>query len=134
MNEATKARWANILTALVTIATLAQGTFLTEPPFTQQMVFVISSILTYAIMTMTAFKQYLSPDVNSTGTKVTLWVIGIATIGGLSDLIGIFNLQPTVAQYIKLAISFLVMVLNVVSKQLFPSIDQKVKMNELKHQ
>lgn len=134
MNEATKARIANILTAIVTIVTVIQGTFLTDPPFSQQVIFTIGAVFTYLAMVLTAVKQHLSPDVNSTGVKVTLWTIGITTVAGLADLVGIFHLADGPTQYVKWTISVVVMIMNVLSKQLFPSYDQKAKMIELKQE
>lgn len=132
MNQASKARIANIFTAIVTILPLIQGTLLTKPPFTDHAIFVLSTVFTYLVMALTAWKQYLSPDVSKTGQNVTFWVAGIATIAGLTDLVGIAHFNDKTAQYVKLCISIAVMIMNVVSKQLFPSFDQKVKMNELK--
>jgi len=133
MNEATKARVANIFTALVAIITAIQGTFLTNPPFSDQTIFIAGAIFTYLAMGLTIWKQYLSPDVNDTGAKVTIWVAAIATIAGLTDLVGIFHFNEKTEQYVKWFISVLVTILNILSKQLFPSYDQKIKMKELKN-
>lgn len=134
MNEALKTRWANILTAIVTTITIIQGSLLTNPPFTEHGIFVWGTIFTYLVMALTAWKQYLSPEVSKLGQNITFWVAAIATVAGLTDLVGLFHFNENIAQYVKLCISILVTIMNVVSKQLFPSIDQKIKMNDLKQQ
>lgn len=134
MNEALKTRWANILTAIVTTITIVQGSLLTNPPFTDEGIFVLGTIFTYLVMALTAWKQYLSPEVSKLGQNITFWVAAISTVAGLSDLVGLFHFNDHIAQYVKLCISILVTIMNVVSKQLFPSIDQKIKMDDLKRQ
>lgn len=132
MNEAIKAKIANVFTATVAVITIIQGSMLRNPPLSDQAILVVGTIFTYLALGLTAWKQYLSPDVNTTGQKTTFWIAAITTVAGISDLIGIFNLSDTVQQYVSLGISVIVTILNVVSKQLFPSFDQKAKMEELK--
>lgn len=132
MNEKTKAQIANVFTATVAVITIVQGSMLRNPPLSDNAIQITGTIFTYLALGLTAWKQYLSPDVNTSGQKTTFWIAAIATVGGLSDLVGIFSLSDVVQQYISLGISVLVTILNVVSKQLFPSFDQKVKMEELK--
>jgi hypothetical protein len=84
-------------------------------------------------MVLTAWKQYLSPDVSNKGQTVTIWIVAITTIAGLSDLIGLVHLAAKTEEFVKFTISVLVMILNILSKTIFPSFDQKVKMSELKN-
>ncbi len=132
MNASTKARWSNILTSLVAVIAIIQGGMLTNPPFTDKSVFVLGAIFTYLALAGTAWKQYLSPDVSKTGQKVTIWIAIVATIAGLTDLLPAVNFPDTVAQWVKWGISITIMVINVLSKQLFPSEMQKDKMHDLK--
>lgn len=134
MNSSLKTRWANILTTLVAIIAIVQGGMLTNPPFTNQAVLVLGAIFTYLTLAGTAWKQYLSPEVSNTGTKVTIWIAIIATIAGLADLLPIVHFPDTVVQWIKWGISISMMIINILSKQLFPSEMQKDKMHELKEQ
>ncbi len=132
MNKATEARLANIFTALVAVIAVIQGTFLTNPPLSDSTIYTWGAVFTYLAMGLTAWKQYLSPDVANKGVTVTIWVAIIASLAGLTDLLGIFHFNEHVAQTVKWGISLLVTILNVMSKQFFPSYDQKVKMNDLK--
>lgn len=133
MNQAAKLKLASLFTVIVTVLATAQGTFLTNPPFTENAIFVASTVITYLIMALTAWKQYLSPEISQAGIKVTLIAAIVATLAGLGDLVGIFKVSETTAQWIKWGISLVVMVLNIWSKGFFPSEFQKDKMAELKH-
>lgn len=131
MNAANKTRLANILTALVTIFALAQ-TFLTSPPFDPATIAVVTAILTYAVLAATTWKQYLSPEVSTTGAWFTFWTAVAATLTGLGDLFNVFHFTPHTAQLIKWAITSVVAIINVLSKQIFPSQFQKNNMAHLK--
>ena len=132
-NLAQRAKWTNILTAIATVVGVLQTT-LTTPPFSVSVVFIFGAVLTYSILVLTAWKQFLSNDISDTGAHVTIIIAIIATVAGLVDLIPIFKVQPLVAQWIKWGISIVVLILNVLSKTLFPSIAQTAKMEELKTQ
>ena len=133
MNEAAKLRLASIFTTIVAILTSIQGAFLTSPPFTEQFIFTASAVITYVVMALTAWKQYLSPEISDAGIKTTLAVAIIATIAGIGDLLGVFNVSSSTSQWIKWGISVVVMVLNIFSKGLFPSSYQTRRMESLKN-
>lgn len=133
MNAATKLKWANLLTAIVAILAVLQ-TFLTTPPFPVEWVFTMGAIVTYLTLALTTWKQYLSPDVSGSGVTVTIWIAVIATIGGLADLINIFHIPEQTSQYIRWGITVIVAILNVLSKQIFPSFMQKQRMTYLKNE
>ncbi len=131
MNAAKKTRVANILTALATVFAVIQ-TFLTSPPFSPEMISVGTALLTYAVLISTTWKQYLSPEVTDTGVRITIWIAVVATLTGLLDLMHIVNFSPIVSQYIKWGITVAVAIINILSKQLFPSTLQKENMHDLK--
>lgn len=133
MNAANKARWANILTTL-SVAVVIIQTLLTNPPFTPHAIYVGGLVLTYLSLVITKWKQYLSPDVNNTGGQVTVVIAIIATVAGVLDLLQVFNIAESTSQWIKWAVTVVVTLLNVLSKQLFPSDLQKDKMKDLKYQ
>ena len=133
MNAANKSKLANFFTALVAVIAVVQMRY-TAPPYDIDTVFRMTTILTYLSLTFTVWKQYLSPEVNDVGQKVTFGIAIIATIGGLIDLVPAFKLPDTTSQTIKMIITSCVTVLNVLSKQLFPSQMQKDKMKDLKYQ
>lgn len=131
MNAATKSRWANVITALVSIIAVGQ-TVVMSPPFTPHTVYVFGIVATYLSLTLTKWKQYLSPDVSKVGENITIWIAIGATIMGILDLINVFSFSAEVNMWIRWSITVSMTVINIISKQLFPSQLQKEKMQELK--
>ena len=131
MNAAQKTRIANILTALATVFALGQ-TFLTSPPFSPSAIAIGTALLTYAVLISTTWKQYLSPEVTNAGARVTIWIAAAATLTGILDLMNIIHFSAVVSQYIKWGITVTVAIMNILSKQLFPSDLQKDIMHDLK--
>ena len=131
MNAATKTRIANILTALASILAIFQ-TFLTSPPFSTQSVFVMGAVVTYATLLVTTWKQYLSPEISNAGGNVTIVIAIAATLTGLLDLFNVFTLSGHTEQMIKWGITVAVAILNILSKQIFPSQSMKDNMKDLK--
>jgi len=133
MTASLKARWANILTTVASVVAIFQ-TLLTSPPFTIETIALLSGICTYVTLGSTTWKQYLSPDVSSTGTKVTIGIAIAATVAGLLNLVDVFNVGGDTAKWVKWAITVAVAILNILSKQIFPSELQKDRMKDLKSQ
>lgn len=131
LNAAQKLRLANFLTALVSIIAIFQ-TNLTHPPYDEHTVFLWGSILTYATLLATTWKQNLSPDVSNLAGKVTFWITVAASIAGLADLLPIIHLTPESEQKARWWITVVVTIINVLSKQLFPSDRQKMNMSTMK--
>lgn len=131
MNAATKTRIANYLTMGGSAVAVIQ-TNLMSPPFTVDQIMIWGTILTYLGLLCTYWKQYLSPEVNNTGKQVTLWVALIATVTGVLDLIHILHFNVIWEQRIRWSITVVIMLLNIASKQIFPSNYQKDKIQKLK--
>ena len=131
MNAALKTRIANILTALAFVFATVQ-TFLTNPPFTAGTIAVVGAIMTYAVLLTTTWKQYLSPEVTNAGARVTLWIALAATLTGVLDMLNVIHFSAIASQYIKWGITVIVAIINILSKQIFPSDMQKDTMHDLK--
>lgn len=131
LNAAQKLRLSNFLTAITSVILIFQ-TKLTHPPYDEHTVFFWGTILTYASLLSTTWKQYLSPDVSNTAGQVTLWIAAGATVAGLADLLPIIHLKPEWQQNARWWITVVVAIINVLSKQLFPSERQKMNMKTMK--
>lgn len=131
MNAANKLRWANHLTTATAIIAIFQ-TVLTTPPFNAETVTMLTAFCTLATLVATYGKQYLSPDVSGTGQKVTIWVFAAAVLAGILDFTHVLNLSAGTANWVKWAISTAILVINIYSKQIFPSQLQKSRMQDLK--
>jgi len=131
MSAAGKSQWANILTAIASIVAIVQ-TFLTTPPFPSETVAIMSGVFTYIAFGCTIWKQYISPDVSNVGGQVTIYVATAATLTGLLNLFDVFHFSEDTSKWIKWGITVVVAVGNILSKQIFPSLLQKNRMNDLK--
>lgn len=131
MNAATKSQIANVFTSLSLILVVLQ-TLIMTPPFTPHQVYVWGAILTYATLIVTTWKQYLSPDVSNVGSRITIWIAIGATVAGLLDFYSVIPLSENASQWVKWSITLAVAIINVLSKQLFPSEAQKDNMSKLK--
>jgi len=131
MNANVKLRLANHLTTITAIVAIVQTT-LTTPPFNPQTVAVLTAICTLVTLIGTYGKQYLSPEVSNTGQQVTLGVFSAAVLTGILDFTHVLNLSAGTANWIKWGITVATLVVNIYSKQIFPSAEQKVRMKDLK--
>ena len=133
MNEAQKLKLANILTALASVFAIFQ-TFLTNPPFSEHQILLIGAIVAYLSLLTTAYKQYLSPEVSNAGTRVTLWVFVATALGGFVTLLTNFNLPDAVQQKVVWFLTVIIAIINILSKQIFPSNAQRARINKLSQQ
>lgn len=130
MNLATKSKIANVLTALAAVIVTVQS-FLVNPPFSDHVIFVLGAVLTYLTLVVTTFKQFFSADISDRGAYLTIGILIVSTLAGGLNLLDVFNVSPVTAQWIKWGISMLALMLNILSKTLFPSMMQKEVMTEL---
>ena len=127
ITAAGKSRWANIITALTAILATTQGV-ISQPPYNN---FILGGILTFAALLLTSAKQLLSPDVSNKGVWYTVILALGAIVTGALDLFNIIPIDNKIGQTIKLILTVLVAVINILSKQIFPSTDEKNKMYQL---
>jgi hypothetical protein len=120
MTPETRIRYSNILTILASIIAVMQ-TMLSSAPLSPVALLWASTLLTYSGIVTTAWKQVLSPNVSEKAFVVTVWIAAAATLGGVADLLKLFNLPEQTAQLIRWAITCGVTIINILSKQLFPN-------------
>ena len=133
MNAAIKAKTSNIITAVTAAAAILQ-TLIVNPPFSDRSVYVIGAILTYVVLVLTYVKQFLSPDVNAKAERFTIWTLVVASVAGLADLIGVFDLNEKTEAWIRWGISVVIALVNILSRTFFPSYEQNKRMEQLKQQ
>jgi len=75
----------------------------------------------YLVNGLTALNQYLSTKIANMALNASLVVFLLAVIGGLNDLFTVIPLSETVNQWIRFGITFASMVLNFISKQIYPA-------------
>lgn len=124
MSNQNKAKLSNVFTVLVILFTTFQGLI---PALPIPDVTLISAITMFAVTALTAWKQFVSIEIDDAALYPTLIIALIATLGGLNDLFGVIHFGETASQWIRFGITFLIMFLNVISKLLWPTEETKSK-------
>jgi hypothetical protein len=118
MSNSAKSKVTNLFTLLVLLLTTFQGLI---PALPMGNTVVISAVVMFLVSGITAWKQYLSIEINNAGLTPTLFVAIIATIGGINDLLNVFPLSNTAGQWVRFGITFLTAFINLASKLLWPT-------------
>jgi len=118
MSNAQKAGW---LGTIILLLTLFQGVIPMLPQAPETVITIISAVVMYLVNGLTALNQYLSTKIANMALNASLVVFLLAVIGGLNDLFAVIPLSETVSQWIRFGITFASMVLNFLSKQIYPA-------------
>ncbi len=118
MSNTVKSRLTNLFTALVLMLTTFQGLI---PALPIGNTVAISAIVMFLVSGLTAWKQYLSIEIDNIGLKPTLFVAILATLGGFNDLLNVIHVNETTGQWIRFGITFLAAFINLASKLLWPT-------------
>lgn len=115
-----------IIAVFVLILTAFQGLIPTITWVPQEQLTIYGSITFVVVNILTVWKQYLSASV-ATGPAIkrTLIVALIATVAGLLDVTNLVHFPGHWGDIIRFIFTLIAMVLNLLSKQMFPSEEQK---------
>lgn len=119
MSSSQKSNLTTIFNAAVYILTGLQAMVPTMP-LTPTGATWVSVITMFLVSALTAWRQYISEKIDNKATYYTLIVALIATMGGLNELIEAINVPEKTGQWVRFTITFLTMVLNGLSKTIFP--------------
>lgn len=122
MSSNQKSNLTTIFNAAVYIFTGLQAMVPTMP-LTPTGATWVSVIAMFAVSILTAWRQYVSEKIDNKATYATLFVALIATMGGLNELINAIDIPEKTGQWVRFTITFLTMVLNGLSKTIFPEKD-----------
>jgi hypothetical protein len=114
-----------LFTWLVVFFTAFQGMIPTLPLTNEGTITLISAITMFLVSGLTVWKQALSKEINSEAILPTIVVASVATLGGLNELLDIFYLSDIVGQWLRFAITFITMGLNLISKLLYPTVETR---------
>lgn len=114
-----------LFTWIVVFFTAFQGMIPNLPIGNEATVTLISAITMFLVSSLTIWKQTLSKEINTEAIVPTLAVAIVATLGGLNELLGVFHFSEVVSQWLRFAITFITMGLNLVSKMLYPTAETK---------
>lgn len=124
MSVSQKTKLTNVFTLLVLALTTFQGLI---PAMPIQSVTLVSGITMFLVSGLTAWKQYLSVEIDNSSLSPTLFVAILATLGGLNDLFNVVHISGSSAQWIRFGITFATAFINLASKILWPTPDTKSK-------
>lgn len=118
-----------LYTGIVTVATVIMGVL---PHINNGVDVILTSVLLTVISIFTIKKQRTSIEINDSKAVLYTWVLVIiAACGGLNDMLGQLDLKEVhyfstqTSQILKKSISGLILILNVFSKQWFPTAEGK---------
>lgn len=124
MSNTNKAKLTNIFTLLVIMFTTFQGLI---PALPIPDVTLISAVTLFAVTALTAWKQFVSVEIDDKALYPTLVIAIVATLGGLNDLFGVIKFSEVTGQWIRFSVTFLIAFLNLASKLLWPTEETKSK-------
>ena len=122
MKKETVLKWLTGLAVVLGSIQLLVPTMPVQDPSTLKWV---SAILLFLTAGVTIWKQYLSDLISNSAATVTWVIAGLATIGALNELVDQVEINNAVAQWVRFGVTALTVVLNIYSKLLFPSQEQK---------
>lgn len=110
-----------LFTLFVVLLSTLQTAIPSLPISNPNTITLVSAIVMFLVVGLTAWKQYFSVEITNASLIPTVIIAIVATLGGLNDLIGAFHISPALGQWIRFAVTAVVTILNVVSKELWPS-------------
>lgn len=116
---------SRLYTNIALSATFAQ-TMLPTFHFSDTVTGIITTVLLTTASVFTILKQRVSVEINKDAVILTWVLAGIAALGGLNDVIGQISLTDIWQDRLRTLIAALIGILNIVSKELFPTPEGKV--------
>lgn len=121
MSNSSKTKLTDIFTLLVIVLTTFQGLIPTLPVSDTSVITILSAIIMFLVASLTAWKQLLSVEIRNGGLWPTIILGLIATIGGLNDVLNVLTIGQLTGQWIRFGITASLMILNMISKILWPT-------------
>lgn len=118
MTRSTATRW---LTGIVVALSVVQPLMVSAPISSSISKAIISAILMFLVVALTAWKQALSVEISNNSLWPTIIIAIIATLGAANNLINAIPISAAFTQWAQYSITLLTALLNVMSKTFFPS-------------
>lgn len=114
-----------MFTFLVVTMTALQGVIPQMPVDSESTRTVISAIVMFIVVALTALKQFYSVEIRNGAIWPTIIVAAVAVLGGANDLINAIHVNDTLGQWLRFGITTASMILAVSSKSLWPTTESK---------
>ena len=125
MANSQRSKLVNLFTILVLVLTVFQGLIPAMPAIEPGTITLVSALLMFFVSGFTYWKQFLSIEISSKATGPTLIIAAIATLGAANELFNVVPLSELTSQWIRFGITATTMILNLVSKTLWPTDETK---------
>jgi len=125
MSNASKSKVTTLFTLLVVFLTAFQGLIPTIPTNDAAVLSVVSAVTMFLVSGLTAWKQFLSNEIDNKAVNPTILVAILATVGGLNELFDVVHISALADQWVRFGITLITMFLNVASKILWPTAETK---------
>lgn len=101
-------------------------TLLPSMGFTEFTSSIVTTVLITLVSVFTIKKQRISIEINNKAQIVTWVLIAVAALGGLNQLLDVVNLSDIWQGRLRTIVAALIGILNIVSKNLFPTDEARV--------
>lgn len=101
-------------------------TLLPSMGFTEFTSSIVTTVLVTLVSVFTIKKQRISIEINNKAQIVTWVLIAVAALGGLNQLLDVVNLSDIWQGRLRTIVAALIGILNIVSKNLFPTDEARV--------
>lgn len=121
MANTTRSKLTNLFTVLALVLTCFQGLIPAMPAIEPTTTTLVSALLMFFVSSFTYWKQYLSVEIGNKAMTPTIIVAVVATIGAANELFAVIPMGDLAAQWVRFGITASTMILNLVSKTLWPT-------------
>lgn len=121
----TRLKLTRFLTLLILIFTTAQGSIVGMPIQSELTKTIVSAVLMFIVVALTALNQYFSVEIRNGSIWPTLIIALLAILGGLNSLIDAVPISLILGQWLRFFLTLASAILNIASKTLFPSPEGK---------
>lgn len=125
-----KTKLPGILLAIASFLTAFQLAIPLIPDINEATRTLISAIVILAVTSATIWRQYISKYIQDGAIKFTLAAALIATVGGINDFFNVVHFSDSLSQWIRFVITLIIMTINALSTEAFPTYLQKMKERE----
>lgn len=120
-----KSKIVNLIMVAVIILTAFQGIIPAMPLTNANTVTLISAITMFLVSGLTIWKQYFSDEIKNAAATPTIVIAILATIGSLNELFTVVHIGEITSQWIRFALTFITMALNIASKLMYPTFNTR---------
>lgn len=121
MSNKTRTNLVGLFTMLSIVFTILQSAFSVGSPLSGQTLIVVSALIMFINIAITAAKQYVSKLILNQATRATFGALIVSIVLGFIDIVNVFNFSETISQWARWGLTLIVTIINAISEYLYPS-------------